>query len=69
MFGPRNYVKVEHLPTGMTAYADHERSLLKCKTTCISIVRGKLWHLEHGADETTATDAQRAIAARILERS
>lgn len=63
----RNLVKVEHLPTGLTAVSDSTRSQVKNVRECISVLRGKLWHLEHGAETTTATDAQRAIAARILK--
>lgn len=63
----RDFVKIEHLPTGLAAVSDRSRSNFKNKADCMSILRGKLWHLENGAETITATDAQRAIAARILK--
>lgn len=61
------YVRLTHLPTGLTAHADFGRSTVKRRDACKSVLRGKLWHLEHGADAQTPTEAQRAIAARLLQ--
>lgn len=69
MWGPQNFVRVEHLPSGMTAGGDFTRSNVKCKAACMSMLRGKLWSLEHGVEPEAATDAQRAIAARILNKT
>lgn len=61
-----DWLTIEHVPSGMTARADFGRSMVKRRDECRKIIRGKLWHLEHGAEAQDATDAQRAIAARIL---
>lgn len=68
IWGPQNFVRVEHLPSGMTAYSDSSRSNVRCKKECMGILRGKLWSLEHGAEPEAATAAQRAIAERILSK-
>lgn len=60
------FVAIEHVPSGMTARADFGRSMVKMRDECRKIIRGKLWHLEHGAEAQSPTEAQRAIADHIL---
>lgn len=69
-WGPENFVRIEHLPSGMSTRADFTRSMYRCKLACESMLRGKLWSLERAAEpEPPATDAQRAIADHILKNS
>lgn len=63
----QNFVTIEHVPSGMTARADFSRSTVKMRDECRKIIRGKLWHLEHGTETQAPTEAQRAIAARLLQ--
>lgn len=64
----REFLRIEHTPSGMTAEADFGRSMVKRRDECRRMLRGKLWSLEHGAEPEAATDAQRAIADRILSK-
>lgn len=64
----REFLRIEDTPSGMTAEADFGRSMVMRRDECRRILRGKLWHLENGVEKMEATDAQRAIAARILGR-
>jgi protein subunit release factor B len=64
----RNYVKVTHEPTGLSATADYTRSQYKCRLACYSMLKGMLWSLEHGAEQPDPTEAQKAIAESILSR-
>ncbi len=65
----REFLRIEHAPPGMTAEADFGRSMVKRRDECRRMLCGKPWHLENGVETIEATGAQRAIAARILERS
>lgn len=69
IWGPQNFVQMEHLPSGMTTRADFTRSMYRCKLACESMLRGKLWSLEHAAEPEPITDAQREIADRILQNA
>lgn len=61
-----DWLTIEHVPSGMTARADFGLNMVKMRDECRKILRGKLWHLEHGAETHQPTEAQRDIAARIL---
>ncbi len=67
-WGKMNFARIVHEPSGMAASADFSRSNVKCLAACRSMLKGKLWHLEHGADQPPATDAQKDIAAFILKQ-
>jgi protein subunit release factor B len=68
-WGPQNFVMIEHLPSGMVTKADYTRSNVRCKHSCWSMLRGKLWSLERAAEAEPTTDAQREIAERVLSRN
>lgn len=64
----RNFVRVEHTPSGMTATSDASPSLFACKKACMAMLKGKLWSLERAAEPEPTSQAQAEIATRILAR-
>ena len=67
-WGRQHFMRVTHEPSGMTAEADFSPSWVKCRAACRSVLRGKLWSLEHGVDQPSPTKAQRDIAEYILRK-
>lgn len=62
-------VTLTHTPTGFVFEANCERSQARQRVACYSMLRGKLWCLERATEKPPATEAQKAIADRILARA
>lgn len=69
IWGRSNWVRVTHLPTGLSVTADFSPANVKNRDKCYAMLRGMLWSLEHGDDVGMVTDAQREIAESILKRT
>lgn len=69
IWGRLNFVRVTHLPTGLSVTADFSPANVKNRDKCYTMLRGMLWSLEHGDDVGMVTDAQRQIAESILKRT
>ncbi len=41
------YVRVTHIPTGVSVYAEFGRSLWRMRERCFQMLKGKLWSLEN----------------------
>ncbi len=53
-------VRVIHIPTGITAICQDERSQLKNKTKALTVLRARLLNLEQQRQQTEITEARRA---------
>ena len=42
-----NWVRITHLPTGLTVECNSERSIFRMKQSCLSRLKGMLWALKY----------------------
>lgn len=64
----RDRVEITHEPSGLKVTSNIDRSMVKSRASCMRMIKGQLWSLEHGTDQIEPTEAQIAIAERILAK-
>ncbi len=43
-----NWVRIRHIPSGITVMAREGRSMMRMRASCVAMLKGKLWSLQHG---------------------